>query len=69
MKRVTFHLDDETDRAARAAAAAAGVSYSRWLYEQLVPTLKKRLGEDWPPEVQQLIGSVPDFPLRDPSCQ
>jgi hypothetical protein len=48
MKRVTFHLDDETDRAARAAAAAAGVSYSRWLYEQLVPTLKKRLGEEWP---------------------
>jgi|GEM_PF-6827228 len=46
MKRVTFHLDDETDRAARAAAAAAGVSYSRWLYEQLVPTLKKRLGEE-----------------------
>ncbi len=69
MKRVIFHLDDETDRAARAAAAAAGVSYSRWLHEQLVSVLKKRLAEEWPAEVRQLIGSVPDFPLRDPSCQ
>ena len=69
MKRATFEIDDETDRLARAAAEAAGVSYARWLHERLFPVLQQQLAEEWPPHVRRLIGSAPDFPLRDPSFQ
>ena len=69
MKRVTIEIDDETDRLAREAAEAAGIPYARWLHERLVPVLQRQLAEEWPPQVRRLIGSAPDFPLRDPSFQ
>lgn len=59
MPQVTLYLDDETDALARASAAAAGMSYSRWLGELI------RSSSDWPPEIRRLIGSAPDFPLRE----
>lgn len=59
MPQVTLYLDDETDALARASAAAAGLSYSRWLADLI------RTTTDWPPEVRRLVGSAPDFPLRD----
>ena len=59
MPQVTLYLDDETDALARASAAAAGLSYSRWLADLIRSTT------DWPPEVRRLVGSAPDFPLRD----
>lgn len=59
MPQVTLYLDDETDALARASAAAAGLSYSRWLADLI------RTTADWPPEVRRLVGSAPDFPLRD----
>ena len=45
MPQVTLYLDDETDALARASAAAAGLSYSRWLGELI------RSSSDWPPEI------------------
>jgi hypothetical protein len=59
MPQVTLYLDDETDALARASAAAAGLSYSRWLGELI------RSSSDWPPEIRRLVGSAPDFPLRE----
>ncbi len=59
MPQVTLYLDDETDALARASAAAAGMSYSRWLGELI------RSSSDWPPEIRRLVGSAPDFPLRE----
>jgi len=59
MPQVTLYLDDETDAFARASAAAAGLSYSRWLADLIRSTT------DWPPEVRRLVGSAPDFPLRE----
>ena len=59
MPQVTLYLDDETDALARASAAAAGLSYSRWLADLIRSTT------NWPPEVRRLVGSAPDFPLRD----
>jgi hypothetical protein len=35
------------------------LSYSRWLADLIRSTT------DWPPEVRRLVGSAPDFPLRD----
>ena len=59
MPQVTLYLDDETDALARASAAAAGLSYSRWLADLIRST------SDWPPEIRRLVGSVPAFPLRE----
>lgn len=67
MKPVTFAIDDETDRLARAAAEAAGVSYGRRLQERLAPALRQQLAEERPSQVRRLVGCSPDFPLRDPS--
>jgi hypothetical protein len=35
------------------------MSYSRWLGELI------RSSSDWPPEIRRLVGSAPDFPLRE----
>jgi hypothetical protein len=59
MPEITVILDEETDRLARAAAAAAGVSYSRWVADLI------RARSLWPAHVVAMAGSAPDFPLRE----
>jgi hypothetical protein len=61
MPQVTLYLDEETDAKARAAAAAAGVSYSRWVAE----IIRSRTRDQWPEQIRALAGSVRDFPRRE----
>ena len=60
MPQVTLYIDEETDAKARAAAQAAGLSYSRWVAD----LIRSRTRDEWPDSVRRLAGSVPDFPLR-----
>ena len=60
MPQVTLYLDEETDAKARAAARAAGVSYSKWVGE----LIRSRTRDEWPETLRKLAGSRPDFPLR-----
>ncbi len=61
MPQVTLYLDDETDRRGRAAAAAAGMSYSKWLGG----LVRASTDSSWPEAVRALAGAVRDFPLAD----
>jgi hypothetical protein len=58
MPQVTLYLDDETDAKARAAAVAAGVSYSRWVSD----LIRAKILDEWPSAVLALAGEVPAFP-------
>ncbi|MCU0759736.1 MAG: hypothetical protein MUF07_11165 [Steroidobacteraceae bacterium] len=58
---MTLYLDEETDAKARAAAAAAGVSYSRWVAE----IIRSRTRDQWPEQIRALAGSIRDFPRRE----
>ena len=60
MPQVTLYVDQDTDAKARAAAEAAGVSYSRWVTE----LIRSRTRDDWPALIRNLAGAVPDFPMR-----
>jgi hypothetical protein len=60
MPQITLYIDAETDAKARAAARAAGVSYSKWVTE----LIRSRTRDEWPEMVRRLAGSRPDFPLR-----
>lgn len=60
MPQVTLYIDEETDAKARAAAEAAGVSYSRWVTD----IIRSRTRDQWPNSLRRLAGSVQDFPLR-----
>jgi hypothetical protein len=58
MPQVTLYMDDETDAKARAAAAAAGVSYSRWVCD----LVRAKTLDEWPSTIRALAGEIPDFP-------
>ncbi|MGH8217086.1 MAG: CopG family transcriptional regulator [Steroidobacteraceae bacterium] len=60
MPQITLYIDEETDAKARAAARAAGVSYSKWVTE----LIRSRTRDEWPETVRKLAGSRLDFPLR-----
>ena len=64
MPQVTLYLDKDTDAKARAAATAAGVSYSRWVAE----IIRSHTRDQWPDQVRKLAGSVRDFPRREDFC-
>jgi hypothetical protein len=61
MSQVTIYLDEETARSARAAAAAAGLSVSRWITD----LIRDRAATEWPRDVAALAGVWPDFPLAE----
>ncbi|MDH6594602.1 hypothetical protein M2165_004491 [Variovorax sp. TBS-050B] len=46
MSQVTIYLDDESEKAARAAAAAANLSLSRW-FAQFAERERQRQKADW----------------------
>ena len=60
MSQVTIYLDPEVETKARAAAAAAGLSLSRWISD----VLRERTTDSWPSAVREAAGSWTDFPLR-----
>ena len=58
MPQVTLYLDEETDAKARAAAVAAGVSYSRWVSD----LIRAKTLDEWPSAVRALAGAMSEFP-------
>ena len=60
MPQVTLYIDEATDAKARAAAGAAGVSYSRWVAD----LIRSRTRDEWPESIRGFAGAVPDFPMR-----
>jgi hypothetical protein len=61
MGQVTIYLDDETEKQARNAAQAKGVSLSRWVAEKVQHGARVA----WPPTVRELAGKWADVPSAD----
>ncbi len=61
MGQVTIYLDEETEKQARAAASAEGVSLSRWVAERI----QRRARAEWPASVRALAGAWPDLPTAE----
>lgn len=58
MSQLTIYLDEETEKKVEKAAAAAGVSRSKWIRD----LIKKNTLEEWPENIAMLAGAWPDFP-------
>lgn len=52
MSQVTIYMDDDTEHRVRDAAAAAGVSVSRWIAD----LVRARTAATWPADVIGLAG-------------
>lgn len=61
MSQITLYLDDATQQLVNQAAAANGVSKSRWVVE----IIRKYATQEWPKDFLELAGQFPDFPLRE----
>jgi hypothetical protein len=59
--QVTIHLDDETEKRARAAADADGVSLSKWISQRI----QKHARAEWPAAVREPAGAWPDLPSAE----
>ena len=53
MGQVTIYLDDETEAKMKAAARAAGLSYSKWV----VQVIRDKTRNEWPEQVAELAGA------------
>ena len=60
MSQITLYLDDATQALVEQAAAASGMSKSRWVAEMV----RKYAGHEWPKGFSELAGRFTDFPLR-----
>ena len=58
MGKVTVCLNDRTEREARVAARAAGMSLSRWVTERI----RRVARDEWPASIRKLAGAWPDLP-------
>jgi hypothetical protein len=61
MSQITLYLDDDTQALVEQAAAADGVSKSRWVAE----IIRKHAAHEWPRNCLAAAGQFADFPLRD----
>ncbi len=61
MGQVTIYLDAATEKQARAAADALGISLSRWIAGRIW----HGAGAGWPAAVRELVGAWPDFPSAE----
>ena len=61
MGQVTIYLDDETEKAARAAAGTDGVSLSKWIAGRI----RKGARAEWSAGVRALAGAWPDLPSAE----
>ena len=57
MGQVTIYLDDKTEAEMKAAAAAAGVSKSKWVAR----VIHEKAGSEWPETISRLAGAWPDL--------
>jgi hypothetical protein len=68
MSQITLYLDDETAARMKAAAAAEGLSQSKWV----VKLIQQRTTMEWPSSVASLAGAWADLPdpesLRENEC-
>jgi hypothetical protein len=60
MSQITLYLDDATQALVTQAAAAHGVSKSRWVAE----IIRKYADHAWPEECLAFAGQFADFPLQ-----
>ncbi len=58
MAQVTLYVDKETEKLARAASQAAGLSLSRWV----VQTIRDRISREWPDDIKDMAGAWVDLP-------
>lgn len=63
MSQITLYLDDATQKLVDQAAAANGMSKSRWVAE----IIRKYATQEWPKDCLELAGRFADFPLREDS--
>ncbi|MBN9427166.1 MAG: ribbon-helix-helix protein, CopG family [Burkholderiales bacterium] len=61
MTQITLYLDEATEALLTRAAAASGLSKSRWVAE----LIRQHARDTWPAECTALAGAFPDFPLRE----
>ncbi len=61
MSQITLYLDDATQALVDQAAAANGMSKSRWVAE----IIRKYAAHEWPKDCLELAGRFADFPLRE----
>jgi hypothetical protein len=59
MPQITLYLDDATQALVEQAAAARGMSKSRWVAE----IIRKHSAHDWPQDCLDSAGQFADFPL------
>lgn len=61
MPQITLYLGDSTQALVDQAAAASGVSKSRWVAE----AIRHYAAEEWPSDCLGLAGRFPDFPPQE----
>ena len=60
MSQITLYLDDATQTLVEQAAAATGMSKSRWVAE----IIRKHAAHEWPQDCLAAAGQFADFPLQ-----
>ena len=63
MSQITLYLDEATQLLVDQAAAAHGISKSRWVADMI----RKHAAHEWPQECLAMAGKFADFPLREDS--
>ncbi len=61
MAQITLYIDDATQQRLREAAARRQVSQSQFV----AALIRKATASEWPQEVLDLAGSIPDFALAE----
>ena len=61
MGQVTIYLDEQTEKAARAAAESDGISLSKWIAERIARSSRA----EWPLGIRQLAGAWTDLPSAE----
>jgi hypothetical protein len=61
MSQITLYLDADTQALVEQAAAANGLSKSRWVAE----LIRQHADHEWPRDCLAAAGQFADFPLRD----
>ncbi|MFM2066924.1 MAG: hypothetical protein RLZZ584_1833 [Pseudomonadota bacterium] len=61
MSQITLYLDDATQALVEQAAAANGMSKSRWVAE----IIRKHAAHEWPQDCLALAGQFADFPMQE----
>jgi hypothetical protein len=63
MSQVSLYLEPKVHAKVKAAAKAAGLSVSAWVAR----AIQANIANEWPPQLDELIGSWRDFPFERPT--